>query len=388
MTLQSSYRVFLITCCIFYFVMNFNSWKNYIFSAYLSFSLSKSIRRPHAYVIFNHQKSRFNKNAIKFSFASLSKSSKFIFEQFKQQRIKKLRQEQQQQIEKNRITKEKIEAFSCKRCSVKYFNNIKLHEHVRTKYAKKSSTSQTSVSSSVSFISSTVSLTTSKKSISWIEIISKSKSFTTSSRLSRSTALSTSSSSSHLTSKSLILLHQKSINSMTKSFFITRFIKTSYMTIHDLFIKFHDEFRFSSLIIIQNSLSFVSSTEQHMRTRQTRITSYFKSAINDFTSRSFITTNSMIKLISNKKHADLKVFVKSIWIDHLTSKISFDNHSITHHTCRRCSQHFIFENMLHKHIRHCSKDINRWLLARNLTKDRHFFNCTNILSFSLLAHVE
>ena len=80
-----------------------------------------------------------------------------------QQQIEQTRQRQlQQQIEKTRIIKAKIETFVCKRCFVKFFNNIKLHEHVRTKHAKKFSviTSLTS-SASLFFISMTSHVTTS-----------------------------------------------------------------------------------------------------------------------------------------------------------------------------------------------------------------------------------
>ena len=110
------------------------------------------------------------------------------------------------------------------------------------------------------------------------------------------------------------------VSHMTKRFFITRFNKTSYMIIHDFYIEFHDKFKFSSFVIIQNSLFSASIIEQQMRFRQMRfrqmrfrqmrfrqmrITSYFKSTVCS-------TFKSTIKLISNKKYVDLKVFVKSI----------------------------------------------------------------------------
>ena len=263
-------------------------------------------------------------------------------------------------VEEARIAKEKAEAFACRRCPAKFSSNIKLHEHVRTKHAKKFSvaTSSTSSISPSSVTSSTTSTTTSRKPISWAEIASRPKlSFTTPSRLSRLTikfGLSTSSPSS-------VLLHQKSVNSMTNRFFITRF-KTSYLTVQNLYIRFHDKFRPLSLIIIQNSLS--SASPSGMRIRQTRITSYFKSAVNKSTNQ--------IKLASNRKHADLKVFVKSTWIGHLASSNSYDSHFIKSlHICRRCTQQFISENMLHRHLCHCSRCTQRWLNADILTGGRH-----------------
>ena len=219
---------------------------------------------------------------------------------------------------------------------------------------------------------------------SWIEIISKSKSFTTFSRLSRFTLkyeLFIFLFSSYLLSKSSIFLHSKSINNMTKRFFITRFNKTSYFTMQNLYNKFHEKFKSSNLIIIQNSLSFAFSSS--MRIRQMRITSYFKSTINKFTNQ--------IKLISNKKHVDLKISVISIWIDHLTLRNSYDNHFIkSHHIYRDCTQHFISRNMLHKHLRQCFRCIMRWLnvnaliFVENLNENRHTLICITMNFFFVI----
>ena len=66
----------------------------------------------------------------------------------------------------------------------------------------------------------------------------------------------------------------------------------------NLYIRFHDKFKFINFIIIQNDLQFAFFIDQ-MRSRQMRITSYFKSAVDH--NNSF---ESKIKLISIKKHAD------------------------------------------------------------------------------------
>ena len=213
---------------------------------------------------------------------------------------------------------------ACRRCSAKFFNNIKLHNHVRDHYTKKSINNEKSsiilsVSSSILSISFVMSIaitsfvttfTTSKISISWTEIVSRSMTPSKSSRLSRFTLkydLFTSSSSS-------ILLHQKSINQTTKRFFTTRF-KTSYLSMQDLYIRFHEKFRSSSFSTMQQHLSFASFSEQSMRIRQKRIISYFKSAIDSNHNFESIST---IKLVSNKKHANSKSRTQSTWIDHLT----------------------------------------------------------------------
>ena len=49
---------------------------------------------------------------------------------------KKLRQQQK----KTRIIAKKIENYICKRCKSKHESNIKFHEHMRTRHAKKFAT--------------------------------------------------------------------------------------------------------------------------------------------------------------------------------------------------------------------------------------------------------
>ena len=71
-------------------------------------------------------------------------------------RITRERQLQSQQIETTRITKKKTTTFKCRRCSEAFANNIKFHDHVRTKHTKKF----------ISHISSVSSSTTSSTSIS------------------------------------------------------------------------------------------------------------------------------------------------------------------------------------------------------------------------------
>ena len=42
------------------------------------------------------------------------------------------------QVEKIRIIKKIVETFSCRRCSAKFVNNTKLHQHIRDHHVKKS----------------------------------------------------------------------------------------------------------------------------------------------------------------------------------------------------------------------------------------------------------
>ena len=72
--------------------------------------------------------------------------------QYELEQTKKIRQtkqvenvkliKQQQQIEIARITKKKttrliVETFACKRCFIKFANNIKLHNYIRDHHTKK-----------------------------------------------------------------------------------------------------------------------------------------------------------------------------------------------------------------------------------------------------------
>lgn len=67
------------------------------------------------------------------------------FEEFLKERAEKKRIENEKTeaeearlAEKASIAKEKTEAFACKRCSEKYFSNIKLHDLVRDHHKRKS----------------------------------------------------------------------------------------------------------------------------------------------------------------------------------------------------------------------------------------------------------
>ena len=106
---------------------------------------------------------------------------------------------------------------------------------------------------------------------------------------------------------SFIFLHSSIlINYNTKRFFNTSF-KTSYFTIENFYIRFHDKFRSSSLFAKQIRLFFIFIFES-MRFRQIRIISYFKSVIDNNHSFESI---SKITLISIKKHVNSKTRTQS-----------------------------------------------------------------------------
>ena len=226
----------------------------------------------------------------------------------KKRRTKQIEEARLIKNEVIRIVKEKTirltaKAFACKRCIVKFFNNTQLHCHIRDRHAKKSKIfSFTFTFTSQTFISSSV--FSSSKSISWIEVISRSMTSSKFSRISLSTALFI---LSLISSHSSILQIFKLINNITKSFFIT------YFTMQNLYIKFHDKLKFSSFFVKQIRLSFAFFFEQ-MRFRQMRIISYFKSVDNNQSSE-FL---SKIKLVSNRKCVDFRASAQSIWNRDLT----------------------------------------------------------------------
>ena len=172
-----------------------------------------------------------------------------------------------------------------------------------------------------------------------------------------------------------ILQPQESTNSITKRPWTTRF-NSSYLTVEDLYARFHGKPKPSSLsarqVRLQPALSF----------GQMRITSYFKPA----------------KLAPARKHVDLKEPVQLVRngdlalskrapfspasASHPTQKFTssdkshrrlnhcskgakrwpFANNLVAagHHTCRRCTQQFVSRNQLHRHLRHCFSCTQPW----------------------------
>ena len=259
-------------------------------------------------------------------------------------------------VEEARIARKKAEAFACRRYSEKFASNIKLHDHVREKHNKKLTASSPTIaivtppvlfllapSATITtvtlFASPSTSASTSKKSIFWAEIVSRPKLSAMLSRLFRSTALSTPSATFSHSSHLQPILHQNSANNITR-----RLFTTSYLTMQDLYTRFHGKPKPTSLIIIRIRLPSASSSNL----RQARITVYFKL----FASNS---PGLTAQLVSNRKYADLNTSGKSPEIDNLAlfSKV-LASHFTRYHICRRCTQHFTSGNMLHRHLPHCS----------------------------------
>ena len=291
-------------------------------------------------------------------------------------------------IEKTRIVKEKAEVFVYRRCFVKYPSNIKLHKHVCTKHVKPtkptsienspsafntvtlvtspvlpslalltSTLSSTSVALSIAAITTHITTSfTSKIPILWTEIASKSKS-NTPSRLSRIIAKY----DFFTSSPSSILLHQKPVNHITRPTSTTP--TKLYLTVQDLYIRFHGKPRPSSLAVIQNR----SSSASPSGLRQARITAYFKRPA----SHSPASPAPMPKapLASNRQHDNSKRHGQTTGFSDLAPKIQPGY--ATRRTCRRCKQQFTSGNMLHRHLRHCIAGTQRWPSAAYLMRERH-----------------
>ena len=205
---------------------------------------------------------------------------------------------------RSKATKRKELGFVYWRCSAKYDSSTKLHEHVRTKHRKKptedskknaneekssppSATIElatppatpppvTSIESP-SLSAPTSPATTPGKSMSWAEVASRPKPSTPSHSPRRTlkygvfTPPVTAPPSPYLLP---ILQPSKLANHMTKRPSITRFAKTQYLTIEDLYARFHEKPKPTSLVPIRNGSH--SAPSSGMRPRQMRIKSYFK----------------------------------------------------------------------------------------------------------------
>ena len=296
---------------------------------------------------------------------------------------------EQQQVEEVRITKKKAEAFACKRCFVKFSNNTKLHQYIQNHHQKKieksvanefaklssfsfitsseiviftskiTSKALISISTSFStskikiatftffftlkvqiatstfseFIMSTTSIATSRKSIFWVEITSRSIIASKSSRLSISTSKRVSNiakiasiiysfTSSSIFSQESISKHQ---NSRIRKF---------YLTLNDLyrmFVEKHKSIDLSQHQIRRSFSSNVNSCHSIQRNLiQINITFYFKSAVNQNKSISQNSKSSNSKSFqqytlakSNRIKFTLnKWFEKSIILSYKTSIFS------------------------------------------------------------------
>ena len=400
-----------------------------------------------------------------FESASLQSFCKRLLNRFEPEAI---------QIEEARITKKKTEAFACKRCPEKYPSNTKLHDHVREKHTKpEKPTPQTPTTpptppaspppapsapvSPVSPPSATITMTTPpsspapsspppsasiepaassepitspiippttpRKPISWAEMTSRPRQSISRSRLPRPTIttydlLTPPSTPPH----SSILQTSILANNMTKRLSTTRFkTQTSYLTVKDLYIMFHEKLRSASFVAIQQRLPNAHISGNHMRLHQMRITSYFKPSSNNHIFYHFManptnnhdiapphtrkwkpiprlmaprsppfstnekadrpnsatpgpphgsptyppsTSASGSTLAFNKKSADSETMCQSTGIEAEKLKnrgVAFNRFP---RQCRHCKQSFTSGNLLHRHVPHCNGSTKGFKHAR------------------------
>ena len=305
------------------------------------------------------QARRISKHQVKkIKFFSKSRKWEFSSKTWKcwNEEFARIATKKQQQVKKINIIKQQVddktktEIFACKRCSIKYFNNIQFHKHIDEHYIKKikfeifitsifalifsitqdykvitssfssfsiqtstSLSSKKSLKTSISITSSITSLTSLK--ITWTTIIIK---------LIHMILFSTSSSNSSQTS---ILKYHESRSKF-------------YMIIDDLFVMFVEKRFKKSLNIIQKKMfSFVF--------RQIRIINYFKlicrAKINSFKFDVFtINLNS-----TSNKLTSINQIIKTSQIANFASKRFVFKTHCTFYICRLCHEAFVFNNNLH-----------------------------------------
>ena len=272
------------------------------------------------------------------------------------------------QKKKARLIKKRAEEYTCKRCkhSIKFDNNIKFHEHIRTRHAKKSkfassqsivsffTSSQSmifsfSVSSSQSIISSFFasskliikslatsfseissdfsSAATSRKSISWAKIVSRSVTASKFSRLS----IATLKSMCKFSKNANVVCSFASSRTFTSSRF--------YLIVNDLYRMFVEKSSSFDLQSSQNKSLFSRSLEKcNIRSNdfiQTRITSYFNATI------SFAFKTIKFEAFS-AVHASIKQSIRISFSRTFrfssSMRFSFSTFSRSFSVCRHCQE--------------------------------------------------
>ena len=148
---------------IFEFASDFLFWS---FFFCICISSNESITYDFRFLYEQHQKNQINQKCV--WFIQVKKiQEKYLVRKHELQMKNKIKQKAKKllkQQKKTRLIKKRAKEFTCKRCkhSIKFDNNIKLHEHIRIRHAKKSKFVQQSVehviSFSISFVSSSRSI--------------------------------------------------------------------------------------------------------------------------------------------------------------------------------------------------------------------------------------
>ncbi|CAF9911184.1 MAG: hypothetical protein HETSPECPRED_000266 [Heterodermia speciosa] len=336
------------------------------------------------------------------------------YEQREARQLKELAKQQRAIEEAACLVKKQAEGYTCRRCKGKFDSNTKLHEHVRTKHAKKSKSSAltsppspppASPPSSPSATSieppalpaSTPPATppaTPRIPISWAEAASRSTAAPAKpSRIPRPTI------TTHglPTAPPSPILPSCLANHVTRPPPLAAAPVKPHLTVEDLYARFHEESRPEPE---SKPLSF-STRQIRLRSaptsgRQMRITAYFKSdrkhtnmeahchtnlEAHGHTNDSDVTRQKTRnwKLIARpltdfqkpKNSANQNARRPSFSFEVNQSECSKFKASASHlgsaYSCRRCKQRFILKDLFYRHLRHCSPCTRRWPPANSLT---------------------
>ena len=348
------------------------------------------------------------------------------------QKAKKLIKQQK----KTRLVKKRIEKYICRRCknNTKFDNNIKFHEHIRIRHAKKSKSAQqfvehvissfiSSVSSFRSIIFSTFtsskflffsmfaseivrersknisfisSIATSKKSIFWAEIVSRS---IVASKLSRFSIATFKSMCKSLKNANIVCSSISSRTSSSKHQDIR--IQKFYLIVNDLFRMFVEKSKSFDLQRHQMRSSFSRdfdkcNSKNNCKSNfiQNRITLYFHAIIlsvfKSIKFEIFSTTH-----VSMKQSIRTSFFMFRFISRFVSMRISFSTFFRFFFVCKHCQERFVIYWFIDWLMRTVSKIENNkifmrqryWSFAsfRSTLKEYWFFYLEKIITLKKLA---
>ena len=386
-TVSASFASFIF---IFESPFAFLSWSSLLCTCISANDIftNQSITQDFRFLYEQHQQSQISQKCSWFIQAKKTQESYLMrkHEMKVKSKIKQKAKKLLKQKKKIRITTKRVEEYTCKRCkhSIKFDNNIKFHEHIRIRHVKKSksvvslsaqiseslvssfqsitSSSFTSskivVESSIIFtsfeiVSEFLSIATSKKSIFWTEIVSRS---VVASKFFRFSIATLKSMCKSLKNANIVC---SSISS--RIFTSSRF----YLIVNDLFRMFVEKSSSFDLQTCQNKSLFSRSFDKcNFKNKcdfiQNRITSYFHATIS-FASKSikFETFESTHVRESFSRHFSIFHSISFISRSFRFSRI-FRSFSV----CRHCQKRFVIYWFIDWVKRNVSKIENNEIFMR------------------------
>ena len=325
-------------------------------------------------------------------------------------KLKKKMKQLTKQKKKARLIKKRVEKYTCKRCKIKFDSNIKFHEHIRIRHAKKSKTvvsffaqnseskfaskqsmfsffssfqsiisslstssklvvesSTISISSKLSFeiASEFLSIETSKKSIFWAEIVSRSIVAFKFSRLSIATFKSMCKS---LKNANIVcsLISSRISSSKHQDIRIQKF----YLTMNDLHRMFVEKSNSFDLQRHQMRSFFSRDSDKCSFANkcdfiQSRITSYFHAMISSvFKSIKFETFASTHDSIKQSTRTSSFLFRSIFRFFSSSMRISFSTFSRSFLVCKHCQKRSVIYRFTDWVMRNVSRIENNEIFMR------------------------